>query len=123
MANQSSTKSHKSFPVWKFFAHFDSAHHPDKKKYRICLVCRGEGSDKAVSVGKDSSPAPLISHLRMHKEQYMEFLEAQQNLKAPHKCSGQTIIGKFLSTKSEAKDNFMRKFAIGGLLRTQCPLQ
>lgn len=111
VANQSSTKSHKSSPVWKFFAHFDSAHHPDKKNYRICLVCRDEGSDKAVSVGKDSSPAPLISHLRTHKEQYMEFLEAQQKLKAPQKCSGQTIIGKFLSTKSEAKDNFKRKFA------------
>jgi hypothetical protein len=47
-ANQSSTKSHKSSPVWKFFAHFDSAHHLDKKNYRICLVCHDEGSDKAV---------------------------------------------------------------------------
>ncbi len=78
VASQTSTKSHKTSPVWQYFANFDCAHHPDKKCYRICLIYRDSGFDKAVSVGKDASPDPLISHLRTHKEQYAEFLIATE---------------------------------------------
>ena len=75
-----SSKSHKTSPVWAYFSHFDLLHHPEMKTYRICLVCRRKGKDKAISVGKDSTPGPLITHLRTHSEEYIDFLNAKRKL-------------------------------------------
>jgi len=113
VASQRSTKSHKTSPVWQYFAHFDCTHHPDRKCYRICLICRDAGFDKAVSVGKDSSPAPLISHLRTHKEQYADFLVAVEKQKETSPSSGkaQSTMGKFFTAHSSVKERFKHKFA------------
>jgi len=75
-----SSKSHKSSPVWAYFAHFDLVYHPDRKTYRICLVCRSKGKDKAICVGKDFTPGPLITHLRTHHEEYMDYLTAKRKV-------------------------------------------
>jgi len=72
-----SSKSHKSSPVWAYFAHLDLVYHPDRKTYRICLVCLRKGKDKAISVGKDFTPGPLITHLQTHHEEYMDYLIAK----------------------------------------------
>jgi hypothetical protein len=53
-----SSKSHKMSPIWEYFAHFDPVFHPDMKNYRICLLCRKEGHDKALSVGERSNRKP-----------------------------------------------------------------
>jgi len=58
-----SSKSHKTSPVWAYFSHFDLLYHPEMKTYCICLVCHRKGKDEAISVGKDSTPGPLITHL------------------------------------------------------------
>jgi hypothetical protein len=59
-----SSKSHKTSPVWAYFSHFDLLYHLDMKTYCICLVCHRKGIDKAISVGKDSTPGPLITPLQ-----------------------------------------------------------
>jgi hypothetical protein len=59
----------KASPVWEYFCHFDPAHHPDMKSFRICLICKEGGVDKKISIGKDYSPTPLITHLRSHQKQ------------------------------------------------------
>jgi len=58
-----SSKSHKTSPLWAYFSHFDLLYHPEMKTCRICFVCRRKAKDKAISVGKDSTPGPLITHL------------------------------------------------------------
>ena len=68
-----SSKSHKTSPVWAYFSHFDLLYHPEMKTYRISLVCYRKGIDKAISVGKDSTPGPLITHLQTHHEEYADF--------------------------------------------------
>jgi len=57
-----SSKSHKTSPVWAYFSHFDLLYHPGMKTYCICLVCCRKGKDKAISVGKDFTPGPLITN-------------------------------------------------------------
>ena len=65
----------KTSPVWKFFAHFDPVHHPDKKNSRICLVCKDMGVDKCISIGNYYSPAALVNHLHsVHQEQFHKYL-------------------------------------------------
>ncbi len=65
----------KTSPVWKFFAHFDPVHHPDKKNSRICLVCKDMGVDKCISIGNYYSPIALGNHLRsVHQEQFHKYL-------------------------------------------------
>ncbi len=111
VANAAYTKGLKSSPVWKYFAHFDAVQHPDKKNHRICLLCRELGIDKSISVGKDYSNTPLISHLQSkHKEEFKEFLAAK-NSTAPQSGSSQAQIGSFFSKKSEIKEKFKRYFA------------
>ena len=73
-----SSKSHKTSPVWAYFFNFDLLYHPEMKTFRICLVCRRKGRDKAISIGKDSTPGPLITHLRTHHEEYTEFLSTKR---------------------------------------------
>jgi hypothetical protein len=46
LASNLSSRSHKS-SVWKYFGHFDLYLHGDMKYYRISLICRGSGFDKA----------------------------------------------------------------------------
>jgi hypothetical protein len=105
VANAAYTKGSKSSPVWKYFAHFDSVQHPDKKNYRICLLCRKLGIDKSISVGKDNSNTPLISHLQLkHKEEFKEILAAK-NSTAPQPGSSKSRIGSFFPKKSEIKKN------------------
>ena len=58
-----SSKSHKTSPVWAYFSNFDLLYHPEMKSFRICLICRSKGIDKAKSVGKDYTPWPLVTHL------------------------------------------------------------
>ena len=62
-------------PVWTYFQHFDLNYHPGMKHFRVCLVCRANGVDKAISVGVNASPGPLVSHLRTHNTEYLEYME------------------------------------------------
>jgi hypothetical protein len=111
VANAAYTKGLKSSPVWKYFAHFDAVQHPDKKNHRFCPLCHELGIDKSISVGKDYSNTPLISHLQSkHKEEFKEFLAAK-NSTAPQSGSSQAQIGSFFSKKSEIKEKFKRYFA------------
>jgi hypothetical protein len=105
VANAAYTKGLKSSPVWKYFAHFDAVQHPDKKNHRICLLCRELGIDKSISVGKDYSNTPLISHLQSkHKEEFKEFLAAK-NSTAPQSGSSQAQIGSFFQRSPKLKKN------------------
>ena len=106
------TKSHKTSPVWQYFAHFNEAFHPDMKCHRICLICQDLGLDKAVSVGKDSSPAALVSHLKTHKAQYSDYLSAKNKVKELSSFSSgkQSTIGTYVS-KAVVKERFKRKYA------------
>jgi hypothetical protein len=50
------TKSnHKRSLLWKFFAPFNTAFHPEMKEHRICLISHGIGIDKALKVGEKHS--------------------------------------------------------------------
>jgi hypothetical protein len=69
-----SSKSHKSSAIWAYFAHFDPTFHPDKKNFRICLVCHGKGIDKQLSVGDKASTAPLETHLAVHPEENQQYM-------------------------------------------------
>jgi hypothetical protein len=51
-----SSKSHKTSPVWAYFSNFDLLYHPEMKTFCICIICCQKGRDKAISVGKDSTP-------------------------------------------------------------------
>jgi hypothetical protein len=105
VANAAYTKGLKSSPVWKYFAHFDAVQHPDKKNHRICLLCRELGIDKSISVGKDYSNTPLISHLQSkHKEEFKEFLAAK-NSTAPQSGSSHAQIGSFFRRSVKLKKN------------------
>ncbi len=79
IASSISSRSHKSSPIWIFFAQFDCTHHPDKKTHRICLVCHGLGIDKSISVGKDYSNTPLVAHFQTkHKDKFTEYLSLKE---------------------------------------------
>lgn len=109
-----SSRSSKSSPVWDYFRHFDNNYHPDKKCFRICLICRANGVDKAISVGQSASPGPLINHLRTHNKQYMEFVEKRNALNAEAKASvmsSQLSISSFIPQVSSSKNMFRNKFA------------
>jgi hypothetical protein len=108
------SKKAKTSPVWQYFQHFDLNYHPDKKCYRLCLICRVKGIDKAVSVGQSASPGPLINHLRTHQEQYLEFTQKKIEIEAATKsvaASTQLSISSFARNISSAKVEFKRKFA------------
>jgi hypothetical protein len=103
-----SSKSHKTSSVWAYFSHFDLLYHLEMKIYRICLVCHQKGIDKAISVGKDSTPGPLITHLRTHHEEYTDFLNTKQKQleETPKVTANQkSIIDNFLKL-SDTKGNF-----------------
>jgi hypothetical protein len=74
-----SSKSHKMSPIWEYFAHFDPVFHPDMKNYRICLLCRKEGHDKALSVGERSSLGTLTTHLNKHPNENEAYNQAMAN--------------------------------------------
>jgi hypothetical protein len=73
--SSTTSKSTKSSPVWTYFQHFDLTFHPEMKHFRVCLVCRANGVDKAISVGSSASPGPLVAHLRTHNAEYLEYME------------------------------------------------
>jgi hypothetical protein len=114
LASLSSTKSNKTSPIWEYFSHFDEAFHPDMKHHRICLVCRDASVDKAVSVGKDSSTAALISHLKTHKLQYALYIEAKSKAQAGTSLTSsktQATMSSFLSDKKTLSTKFKSSFA------------
>jgi hypothetical protein len=76
------SKKARTSPVWQYFQHFDLSYHPEKRCFCICLICHVNGIDKAVSVGQSASPGPLISHLRTHKAEYLEYVEKKNSLDA-----------------------------------------
>ena len=65
----------KSF-LWKFYAPFNIAFHPEMKQHRICLICRGLGMDKALKVGEKCSTGNLITHLCTHPQENEEYMKA-----------------------------------------------
>jgi len=84
------------------------------KHHRICLVCRDASVDKAVSVGKDSSTAALISHLKTHKLQYALYIEAKTKAQAGTSLTSsktQATMSSFLSDKKTLSTKFKSSFA------------
>jgi len=108
-----SSESQKTSPVWAYFSHFDLLYHPEMKMYRICLVCRRRGKDKAISVGKDSTPGPLITHLQTHHEEYTDFLNAKRKQleETPKITANQKSIIDHFPKLSDTKEHFRLKFA------------
>jgi hypothetical protein len=49
------------------------------KNYRICLLCRKEGHDKALSVGERSSLGTLTTHLNKHPNENEAYNQAMAN--------------------------------------------
>ncbi len=105
-----STKSHKTSPIWEFFSNIDISFHPDLKNYRICLVCRDQYVDKVVSVGKDSSTAALISHLKTHKPQYDSYIKARTMPKDSASVSNQAQMTSYVSIKKSLSSRFKSSF-------------
>ena len=112
--SKSSKKSH----LWKYFAHFDVLFHPDKRFHRICLICRGKGVDKCISVGRSASTGPLLGHLRTHNAEYTEFLKAKDEAEASvasaaksAEASKQPSIVSFVPNVNSTRQLFKRKFA------------
>jgi hypothetical protein len=84
------------------------------KYHRICLVCREKGADKAISVGKDFSPAPLVSHLQTHHEEYTKYLllNAKRKQEEPSKYTpNQSTIIDHFPKLLDTRENFKRKFS------------
>jgi hypothetical protein len=99
----------KSSPVWNYFKHFDLSFHPEKKCLHVCLICRAAGVNKAISVGQSASTRPLISHLRMHTDQYLEYIEKKNAIDAQSKyavTSSQSSISTFFPVISSNRDLF-----------------
>jgi len=112
VATSSSSRSHKTSPIWNYFANFDPCHHPNKKQDRICLVCRDIGVDKSICVGRDYSNTPLISHLQcMHKDKYKEFLALKEDQKPSKSQFSQSTISTHFLKLGDVKDKFKHKFA------------
>ena len=113
------SKKARTSPVWQYFQHFDLSYHPEKKCFRICLICRVNGIDKAVSVGQSASPGPLISHLRTHKAEYLEYVEKKNSLDAAASAasaatvSNQLSISSFCPNTSNLKELFRRNLLSG----------
>ena len=110
----SSSKGTKSSPVWGYFQHFDLTYHPEMKHFRVCLVCRVKGVDKAISVGSSASPGPLVAHLRTHTEQYLEYLEKKDQkaqVSVTTASESQTPITSFIPQMTSLKQTFKRKYA------------
>ena len=111
-----SSKSHKMSPIWEYFAHFDPVFHPDMKNYRICLLCRKEGHDKALSVGERSSLGTLTTHLNKHPNENEAYNQAMANAELEKK-GGETAkknqgsIASHFSTVSNTKTDFLNSFA------------
>jgi len=105
-----STKSHKTSPIWEYFSNIDVAFHPDLKNYRVCLVCRDQYVDKVVSVGKDSSTAALISHLKTHKPQYDSYIKARTMPKDSASVSNQAQMTSYVSDKKSLSSRFKSSF-------------
>lgn len=104
----------KSSPVWDYFKHFDLTFHPEKKCFHVCLICRAAGVDKAISVGQSASTGPLISHLRTHKDQYLEYIEKKNIIDAQSKCavtSSQSSISTYFPVVTSTRDLFRARFA------------
>jgi hypothetical protein len=84
------------------------------KHHRIYLVCRDASVDKAVSVGKDSSTAALISHLKTHKLQYALYIEAKSKAQAGTSLTSsktQATMSSFFSDKKTLSTKFKSSFA------------
>jgi hypothetical protein len=106
-------KNTRTNPVWKNFQHFDILHHPDKRYYRCCLVCRQCGVDKAIAVGMKSNLAPLINHLRRHPEQYQEYMSMMDDLDsktAVKSSKNQLTMSSFTTSVSSTKDSFKKAY-------------
>ena len=103
----------KTSPVWKFFAHFDPVHHPDKKNRRICLVCKDMGVDKCISIGNYYSPAALVNHLRsVHQEQFHKYLLDSKEIEhKKNKVYQKTDISLYFSTAAKSTEQFRDRFA------------
>ena len=104
----------KSSPVWDYFKHFDLTFHPEKKCFHVCLICRAAGVDKAISVGQSASTGPLISHLRTHKDQYLEYIEKKNIIDAQSECavtSSQSSISTYFPVVTSTRDLFRARFA------------
>ena len=103
----------KTSPVWKFFAHFDPVHHPDKKNRRICLVCKDMGVDKCISIGNYYSPIALGNHLRsVHQEQFHKYLLDSKEIEhKKNKVHQKTDISLYFSTAAKSTEQFRDRFA------------
>jgi hypothetical protein len=72
----------KTSAIWAFFEHFDPAYHPDKKHFRICMVCRGKNKDKQLFVGKKGCLTNLETHLMTHPKEWAHYLSERASCTA-----------------------------------------
>ena len=108
-----STKSHRTSKVWDYFADFDLMKHPNMSLFRICLVCREMKVDKAIKIGPNLSPGPLITHLKVHPREHGFYVAAKHADKHANNITASTSqknIQTFFPKASDIKVTFKRTF-------------
>jgi hypothetical protein len=71
------------------------------------------GIDKAVLAGQSMRPGPLVSHLQMHKAEYLEYIKKKNALDATASAavvSNQFLISSFVPHTSHSKELSTKKF-------------
>ena len=82
--------------------------------FRVCLVCHAKGVDKAISLGANASPGPLVAHLRTHNAEYLEYMEKKvqkAQLSVSTASASQASILSFIPQVTSLKQEFKRKYA------------
>ena len=107
----------KRSPIWKYFAPFNLAFHPEMKFHRICLICRQIGIDKALAVGKKSSLGNLMTHLMSHPKENKEYAkitaEAEESVQeASKQAKDKNVQAKInFPVISNVKETFLNAFS------------
>jgi hypothetical protein len=96
-----SSKIHRTSKVWDYFADFDLTKHPTMSLYRICLICREMQVDKAIKIGPNLSPGPLITHLKVHPHEHSFYVAAKHTIATA--TSSQKSILPFFQEPSDTK--------------------
>jgi len=102
-------KGHKTSAIWNYFCHLDLEVHPDMKTWRLCMVCRRRGVDKAINVTESSSTGKLIDHLkRMHHDEYLQFQREKED-KLKERAANKEAIGGPAAAFSDSKMSSAKK--------------
>ena len=68
-------------PIWVFFEHFDPMYHPNKKHFRICMVCHRKKKDKQLVIGEKCCLTNLEVHLITHPQEWTQYLSERASCK------------------------------------------